>query len=104
MCPLYDCDPDIQYYNSQCSVNLSSCNYYLEDLFNKKLSQLDIADNAFSMVHTNIRSIPRNLSKFDHYLESLNHKFSIIGVSESWLKDSTANRYGLAGYQAEHRF
>ena len=34
--PLIDSDPDVQFYNNQCNYSLHSCDYYLEDAFNKK--------------------------------------------------------------------
>ena len=40
--PLIDSDPDVQFYNSQCNNSLHSCDYYLEDSFNKKIADLNI--------------------------------------------------------------
>ena len=37
--PLIDSDPDVQFYNNQCNYSLHSCDYYLEDAFNKKSSR-----------------------------------------------------------------
>ena len=34
--PLIDSDPDVQFYNNQCNNSMHSCDYYLEDSFNKK--------------------------------------------------------------------
>ena len=32
------------------------------------------------------------------YLETLSHKFDIIGLSETWLKESEADLYDIPGY------
>ena len=102
--PLIDIDPDVQFYHNQQNVNLMSCEYHLEDSFNKKISEYDIDEYSFSLMHTNIRSIPRNLGNLENYLDNLNHKFSIVGCSESWLKDHSVDLYHLSGYNSEHRY
>ena len=101
---LFENDPDVQFYNNSCNSTLHSCDYYNEDSFNQKLSSLKIDENSFSMIHINIRSISRNLNTFDSYLENLNHKFPIIALTESWLKDHSVDRYGISGYNSEHRY
>ena len=68
--PLSDSDPDLQFYNSQCNNVLNSCDYYLENSFNKKLKELDVKDGAFSMIHFNVRSAPKNLGSFENYLST----------------------------------
>ena len=73
--PLIDSDPDVQFYNSLCNNSLHSCDYYLEASFNKKITDLNLSSGCLSMVHMNIRSIAKNLSKFDLYLKRLNHDF-----------------------------
>ena len=100
--PLHDADPDIQYYQAVCNNTLNSCEYHLEDSFNNMISKLDIKSRCFSLLHMNIRSIPKNISKLENYLHLLNHEFSIIGITETWLKDSTKELYSLDGYQPIH--
>ena len=102
--PIHDADPDLQLYQSMCNRTLNACNYHLEDSFNQNISKLNVSSNSFSILHTNIRSIPKNLNNFESYLNSLDHDFSVIGVSESWLKPSTVDLYGLGGYRPEHNF
>ena len=34
---------------------------------------------------------------------SLEHKFSVIGMCETWLKTTNCNLYGYDGYEAEYR-
>ena len=99
--PLYDIDPDIQYYSNICNASLHKCDYFLEDGFNKSLSSLNIDDKCISLMHVNIRSAVKNLHKLESYLFNLNHAFQVAAVSESWLKDHNAPLYSLEGYQAE---
>ena len=101
---LHEADPDMNYYRNNCNYALQSCDYYLEDSFNKKIGNLNITNACLSMVHTNIRSAVRNLGKFETYLSTLDQVFTIIALSESWLKDRNVDLYGIPGYNAEHRF
>ena len=70
----------------------------LEDTFNKYLSRHHIPDNAFSLLHLNIRSVPANFTSFLSYTSNLNHDFSVIGLSETWLKQSNISACGIDGY------
>ena len=35
-------------------------------------------------------------------MENLDHNFSVIGFSETWLKPDTTDLFGLDGYKSEH--
>ena len=52
-------------------------------------------------MHHNIRSLPANLNEFNIFLEEIKHDFSIIGMSETWLKDNV-DLYGIYGYDSHH--
>ena len=104
VCPMNDIDPDILYYNQQFNPILQSCEYFLEDTFNKKIRDANIQQNALSLIHTNIRSSSCDLRTFDTYLDTLDHSFSFIGLSETWLKLCNKDLYGIAGYKGEHSF
>ena len=91
-----DLDPHQNYYN-QIITNVEFCDYYDEDTF-KCLTE-DSKDNQFSTLHLNIRSI---LNKFDDlkaYLNSLEYKFSVIGLSETWLNQNNMNDFPLPSYR-----
>ena len=83
-----DIDPDRCYFNEYSYKLFKNCNYYAEDSFNNYLQQYNISDNSFSVAHFNIRSLPANLSAFLSYVDSLDHCFSIIGLSDTWLNQS----------------
>ena len=57
------------------------------------------------MCHLNIRSISKNLSSFENYLEIIQYDFTIIGLTETWLNDTNYDWYGLQGYHfiEQHR-
>jgi hypothetical protein len=62
--PLVEIDPDLQYYNDINTFNsLNQCDYYLDDSFRNKFTLNEFTENSFSLMHLNIRSIPKNLDK-----------------------------------------
>ena len=90
-----DLDPDQNYYN-EIMTHIEGCDYHDEDTFHCMTK--DSKDNEFSILHLNIRSI---LNKFDDlkaYLSSLEYKFSIIGLSETWLNPDNINEFPLTNY------
>ena len=101
--PLLNADPDIEFYQNQCSNVLHSCDYYVEDSFNKKVEPFTkTAENCLSILHLNIRSAVKNLDNFSTYMEGLNHAFPLIGLSETWFRPANKDCYGIDGYKAEH--
>ena len=70
----------------------------MEVIFNKYLSRHHISHNAFSLLHLNIRSVPANFTHFLSYINNLNHAFSVIGLSETWLKQSNISADGIDVY------
>ena len=90
-------DPD-KYYSNQYSLRLiKNCNYFLEESFKKHLSHHHISNEVFSMLYLNVRSIPENLPAFQSYLDIFDHHFSIIGLTETWLKPLNISAYGIGG-------
>ena len=61
------------------------------------------SDADFSFLQLNIRSLPHNLVKLTDYLSCLNIKFSVIGISETWLKDSS-HSVDISGFKYLHRY
>ena len=98
--PLFDKDPDINFYNTVHNVNMENCNYYVEDTFNDKCSQLSITSKNLSLLHSNIRSAPKNLSSLGEYMQNIDIEFTIIGLTETWLTKDTAGLYGMEGYNS----
>ena len=55
-----------------------------------------------SLLHLNIRSVSHNLNSLTDLLSNLNIKFSFIGISETWLSDSS-NSTDIEGYKFLHK-
>ena len=102
--PLFNIDPDYQYFNDISNGTYANCNYFLEDSFFKKVSHLPLENNYFSIMHLNIRSIPRHLNEFTLFLETIKFSFSVIGISETWFNESTVDVYNIDGYQSVHKY
>ena len=103
--PKFEHDPDNYHYNDLNMVD--KCKYYTEDKFNSDLQNVLISSAAqpLSLCHFDIRSAVCNLGVFEQYLETLNHSFTAIGITETWFKDNNADLYTLQGYNVveKHR-
>ena len=95
---IFDIDPDIQFFNQ--GVNLTNCNsdYFLEETFNKKITDCLLDQENLSLIHLNIRSAPKHLDEFELFTKNLSLEFSIIGLTETWFKDTNVLLYSLDGY------
>lgn len=101
--PNFDSDPDLQYFNDMTYIdNTSNCSYYLEEEFVKKLRYSRTNSQSFSILHTNIRSIPKNLEELEKYLSLLHYEFTVIGISETWLNESNVSQYCIPNYRHEY--
>ena len=103
--PLLENDPDIHFYQTDNILSKPS-NYYDTSNFYDKFKSIidDQNDSYLSLFHHNIRSIPQNLNKLTAYLCMLPIEFSIIGISETWLSESTVSCYQISGYNSEHLY
>ena len=95
---LCDIDPDLHFYQ-EFNQSTVKCNYYLETKFNDEISKPNGTKDVLSLCHVNIRSARKNLGDFENYLNMLNHDFTVIGLSETWLNDNDSDLYGLCGYK-----
>ena len=98
--PLYQADPDIHYFNTVANQVLHS-DYYLEDSFIQKVKEREIKPSCFSLIHYNIRSIPKNLHNFQIYLDTIDFNFSIMAFSETWFTDFNCSLYDIEGFNLE---
>ena len=92
---LNDIDPDINFINA---IKNAKSLYYCDKQFNGKFK----GNCNLSLLHSNIRSIARNFSDMNIYLEHLEHTFQIIGITESWLKPNNVIDYTPKGYSHEY--
>ena len=58
--------------------------------------------DSFSLLHLNIRSLQCNASKLTDLFSNVNFKFSLIGISETWLNDSSPS-VDIDGYSFVHK-
>ena len=61
--PLFNIDSDYQYFNIS-NGTYANFNYFLEDSFFNKVSHLPLENSYFSIMHLNMRSIPRHMNEF----------------------------------------
>lgn len=87
-------DPDIHFYSKNIPLS-SKSEYTTEADFHARFS--DKKDH-FSLIHFNARSLSQNSDSISSYLHALKHKFSIIGISETWLSDETSSQYNIEDY------
>lgn len=83
---------------------MSTSNFIVEEELNDRLDYVNNNVN-FSVMHLNARSLLGNLDKFKLMLGNLRNLFSVIGVSETWLNDTTAEQVDITGYNfvSNHR-
>ena len=91
-------DPDANFF-----TELVDCEYYTEENFNEMLHQKNISEvnNCLSLLHLNIRSLHRNLDSLTTLLKNLELRFSFIGITETWLRDSS-HHTDISGYNFVH--
>jgi hypothetical protein len=98
--PLSDIDPDQNFLNDIRGTAIQNCKYFYSSDLIENLN--DNAKNAeLSIFHLNIRSTPKNLNTLIPTLHSSGLHFDILGFSETWLKPSNVDCYGIPGYSHE---
>ena len=78
--------------------------YYLSDKFKNKCIEKGFNSDCFSFIHLNIRRVPKNINQFELYLRNIQHEFSIIGLSETWLNESNFSLYNIVGYNHVYKY
>ena len=53
---------------------------------------------SFSLFHLNARSLVKNQDALAHLLANINHKFSVLAITETWVKESNVNDLSFEGY------
>ena len=91
-------DPDVNFFCQQNIFSGYACLYYNEDSLNDKMSSFSCDEEYFSICHINIRSLKANIQNFENYLQLLSIKFSVIGMTETWLDDTSCLLYSMPNY------
>ena len=72
--------------------------YFSGQTFNEKHS----LNKNLSLFNCNVRSIACNFDDINLYLNNLQHSFSIIGVTETWLEKYNVDAFTLNLYNHEY--
>ena len=86
---------------SQLSFNTCCAQYLSERQLRDKTKELEI--DSFSIFHANIRSVNKNFEDLTFTLNEIQHKFHIIGLTETWLKSTPHSMLSIPGYKCEHK-
>ena len=97
--PLSDIDPDLNVFFPQNDMLFPSSNYHMNSSFNTVVSRNRL---SFSIFNVNVRSSSANFHKLLDCIDSLEHSFSVIGCSETWLKEYNSDLFNINGYNHEY--
>lgn len=85
-CYEHDIDTDCLLYNDL----PTQCKYYTPAQFSTNFSSVGKNQPIkLSMIHFNARSLKANLPKIKDTIQSMEYKFHIIAISETWLKENS---------------
>ena len=80
--------------------DVPKCNYLTTGEFSQTFRNKD--NKTFSILNANVRSINKNFEKLKEcMIKSTNHSFTVIGLSETHLKEPPSDYYHLDGYNME---
>ena len=102
--PSYNHDPDSQLsiYRNTLNDVLENCQYNDVEYFASNANVY--RDYDFSLFHFNVRSLSAHEVELHALLHTLNHKFTVYGLCETWLKESDYSLYCLDGYTPIHKY
>ena len=88
-------DPDL-------NLNIADrcCNYTIDQFNSKFKSHL----KNYSLYNHNLQSFHSKLSSFQTFLESIDHKFHSIVVTETWNTPNNVNLCHLDNYTSVHTY
>lgn len=93
-------DPDLNFLNDYyISMNVNS-QYHTADSLNTISEKFKC--NSLSVFHLNVRSLPCHFDDLNEYLSSLNQKFTVIALTETWLTEISRQNYSIPGYTSIH--
>ena len=103
VCDYENCNDRMQNIDPDCNLfKYANTTYYLEDEVNEIIKRSNISEDEFSLMHLNIRSLPKNIGKLSNFLSLIDNKFSIIGLSETWLHSDNVELYEVPDYRSIH--
>ena len=66
-----------------------------------EFNSIKFNESRFSLLHLNARSLNKNIDQLALYMNSLNRKFSIIAISETWENKDIPSKPHLPGYSCK---
>ena len=78
----------------------SGSNFYSSIEFNNLINAKHLNSGELSFLHLNIRSIRNKFDALTNYLNSLDHKFAIIALTETWLNVNDNDNFEIPGYKS----
>ena len=92
-------DQDVNFFCQQNIFSGYACSYCNEDSLNDQMSSFMSCDEEyFSIYHISIRSLRADFHNFESYLQLLSIKFSVIGMTETWLDNTSCLLYSMPKY------
>ena len=97
---LEDLNPDYNFYTDVNNQSIENSKYFLTQDFAELIDKKCVHENQFSVLSLNIRSIRNKVDHLLNYLKSLNHTFTAIALTETWLNDDTCDidNFNIPGY------
>jgi exonuclease III len=95
-----DIDPDDNYLNVLASQTIHKCRYYLPEVLKEEIEKRNVPANL-SIIHMNIRSTKKNFKDLQMMLSNLEHTFTCVALTETWLKTYNAALFDIEGYTHE---
>ena len=92
--PNSDLDPDVNNQNYDSSARY--CSYETAEDLNEVIGGNNLI--SFSLFHLNAHSLVKNQDALAHLLANINHTFSVLAITETWLKESNINDISFEGY------
>lgn len=96
-------DPDINFFNDFFDTlpTINQSLYYDYDKYNRLFTNNN-NNKSLNIMHLNIRSFHKHIDELDAFLDVLNELPDIIVLSETWLKENSANTAVIKGYTPVH--
>ena len=96
--PNNDLDPDLNIQNVA-----KFCNYETAEDLNGVID--GSSSISFSLLHLNAPSLVKNQEALSHLLINVNHKFSVLAITETWIKENNVHDIRFDGYNfvSNHR-
>ena len=86
-----------EHVRSPCNVDKNDEAFGPDDL-NKLVEAKKLNKKTFSLMHLNIRSVPKHFDDFLVYLKTIKLVPSVIGLSETWLTEQNSDLYSIDDY------